>query len=187
MTERTLKTVEQAYEELAAPFAEEALSTDSSRGFDLCSVKAQYIIERLNDVCGVNGWRLEGEWTPQTDGGVLYLGRLSVFFDRFCDFSNAPGGTLNHYVEAVGFSDDKKNMGDSYKGARTDALSKSASSLGVANDVFKGNVKAPSKKAPAKAVAPSADTNGVAKDAKKPASFMNKNVSGAVTSNTTGF
>jgi len=171
---KKLKTVDQAYQELLEAFGEEALSTDNSRGFDLTSVKAQYIVERLNNVCGVNGWRLEGSWQPQEEGGVLYLGRLSIFFDRFCERPEGFTDTLNHYVETVGFSVDKKNLGDAYKGARTDALSKGAATLGVANEVFKGNVKPPSKTKPAvKAVASPAVAAKPA-DVKKPASFANK-------------
>ena len=46
-------------EALRAPFPAEALSADTSRGFELTSIKAAYVIERLNDVfgpCGI-GWR----------------------------------------------------------------------------------------------------------------------------------
>jgi hypothetical protein len=44
---------------LKAPFPSEALSSDTSRGFELTSIKAAFVIERLNEVfgpCGV-GWR----------------------------------------------------------------------------------------------------------------------------------
>ena len=44
---------------LWSPFPPEALSKDTSRGFELTSIKAAYVIERLNEVfglCGV-GWR----------------------------------------------------------------------------------------------------------------------------------
>ena len=44
---------------LKAPFPPESLSSDTSRGFELTSIKAAYVIERLNEVfgpCGI-GWR----------------------------------------------------------------------------------------------------------------------------------
>jgi hypothetical protein len=44
---------------LKAPFPPEALSSDTSRGFELTSIKAAFVIERLNEVfgpCGI-GWR----------------------------------------------------------------------------------------------------------------------------------
>jgi hypothetical protein len=56
---------------LRASFPAEALSADTSRGFELTSIKAAFVVERLNEVfgpCGT-GWRyahspfewLEGE------------------------------------------------------------------------------------------------------------------------------
>ena len=44
---------------IKAPFPSEALSSDTSRGFELTSIKAAFVIERLNEVfgpCGI-GWR----------------------------------------------------------------------------------------------------------------------------------
>lgn len=44
---------------IQAPFPPEALSSDTSRGFALTSIKALFVIERLNQVfrpCGI-GWR----------------------------------------------------------------------------------------------------------------------------------
>jgi hypothetical protein len=44
---------------LRAPFPAEALSADTSRGFELTSIKAAYVLERLNEVFGLcgTGWR----------------------------------------------------------------------------------------------------------------------------------
>jgi hypothetical protein len=44
---------------LRASFPAEALSADTSRGFELTSIKAAFVVERLNEVfgpCGT-GWR----------------------------------------------------------------------------------------------------------------------------------
>lgn len=131
MSDKIDTTVDMIYAGLTADFAQEALSIDSSRGFDLTSVKAQYVVERLNQVLGVLGWRFTGEYQEREDGGVLYFGKLYIMMEE-----GEP-----HVVEGVGFSAKKKNVGDTYKGARTDALSKAASMIGVANEVFKGNVK----------------------------------------------
>ena len=72
---------------LRASFPAEALSADNSRGFELTSIKAAFVVERLNEVfgpCGC-GWRymhspfewIEGEVLTEvalqfkeTDGGV---------------------------------------------------------------------------------------------------------------------
>jgi hypothetical protein len=125
------------YEKLKAPFPTEALSSDVSRGFTLTSVKAQYIVERLNDALGLGSWKLEGNY-EKIGNGVMFHGKLTV---EIC------GKTIQ--VENSGYAEPKENKksnaGDVYKSARTDCLSKCASWLGVANEVYKGNVQAPSK------------------------------------------
>lgn len=125
---------EQIYLRLRRNFNQDALTTDSSRGFKLTSVKAQYVVERLNEVLGLDGWSMEGSFNLGSSG-VLYTGKLKVHVK-----STRGDEEVNHEVEAIGFSMNKKNMGDSYKSARTDALSKAASWIGVANEVYKGNV-----------------------------------------------
>ena len=44
------------YAALSAEFPKEAMTEDSSRGFSMTSIKAQYVRERLNEVMGVDGW-----------------------------------------------------------------------------------------------------------------------------------
>lgn len=114
---------------LTAEFPEEALSIDDSRGFDLTSVKAQYVIERLNEVLGYGEWNFRGTY-ERTDRGVIFHGVLRIWVhDRW----------IEH--ESIGYSADKKNLGDTYKSARTDCMSKAASYFGVANSVFKGKIR----------------------------------------------
>lgn len=121
------------YEKLKAPFPREAYEEDKSRGFKMTSVKAQYIVERLNDVLGLGAWKLEGEF-EKCNSGALFHGKLTIKID-------------DHLIEVenTGFSPvntNKKNnnVGDVYKGARTDCLSKCCSWIGIANDVYKGKV-----------------------------------------------
>jgi hypothetical protein len=128
-------TDQEVYSKLTASFPSDAYSVDSSRGFDLTSVKAQYVVERLNEVFGFMNWTHTGEY-KEVEDGVLFLGTLSVTVNGKTNTQFAPG-----------FSKDKKNLGDAYKGAKTDSLSKSASMIGVANDVFKGLVSAKDVKA----------------------------------------
>lgn len=134
--------LKKVYEKLSAPFPAEAYSEDKSRGFALTSLKSQYAVERLNETVGIAGWAMKGEFT-ETDKGILYLGNLNLLVD----------GNIIHSVEAIGYSDNKKNVGDTYKSARTDALSKASSYVGLGNEMFKGNVSTSgkaSKSAPSK-------------------------------------
>jgi len=122
------------FEECKADFPDKAYAEDNSRGFPLTTLKAQYIIERLNVVFGINGWDLTGEFIDK-DKGVLFLGELKLFA------SKEGVKEILHTVDAVGYADNKKNMGDTYKSSRTDALSKAASFIGIGNDMFKGEIK----------------------------------------------
>lgn len=119
------------YQEFAKPFPKEAYGIDGSRGFDLVSIKAQFVIERLNEVVGIPNWHFDGEY-ENGQSGVMYKGKLTFF---------PKDEEMKHEVVGVGFSPMKKNIGDTFKSAATDCLCKSASRVGIGNDVFKGLVK----------------------------------------------
>ena len=62
---------------LRAPFPEEGLSADVSRGFELTSIRAAFVIERLNEAfgpCGI-GWRyVHGPFEElQSDSGRVEI------------------------------------------------------------------------------------------------------------------
>jgi hypothetical protein len=143
---------------LKAPFPMEALSADTSRGFELTSIKAAYVIERLNEVFGIcgTGWRyvhssfdwFEGEIV--TELALQYAAEGStagaLMWDaRHGDWTFLPGSTgWSSPVFAVG----GRKMGkggvpftDARKSAVTDGLTKAASMLGVGHEVFKGLVR----------------------------------------------
>ena len=119
-------------EALEEPFPNEAMTVDSSRGFALTSIKPQYLIERLNHVIGLGNWSHGGEYET-VEGGVIFKGAI---------VATIGGKQVRQF--AVGFGKTGKNVGDTYKSAKTDSLSKCVSYLGVGNDVFKGLVSAES-------------------------------------------
>jgi hypothetical protein len=129
MGDPDLENEKALFEKLRAPFSKDAYSQDTSRGFALTSLKAQYVVERLNEVLGFMNWSHGGEYELQEDGSVLFKGALVVNLD----------GRTNRFF-GVGYAAKKKNIGDAYKGAKTDSLSKCASQIGVGNDAFKGLV-----------------------------------------------
>lgn len=126
----------EVYKKLIADFSDEALSIDSSRGFDLTSIKSQYIVERLNEVFGVEGWK--ADYTVQLkDETGIYMKCVII--------ANINDGKDVIQRSAFGGSPMKKNPGDTIKSAMTDSLSKAASHIGIGNEVFKGKVKPPAK------------------------------------------
>jgi hypothetical protein len=107
---------------LKAPLPPEAVSPIPERP-GLSAIKVIYVVERLNDVFGLNGWRVRND--------VVESGRMVVVKATL----TAP--TFGISIEQYG-GNDNPDRGDAYKGACTDALSKCASYLGVGMDVYKG-------------------------------------------------
>jgi len=121
------------YKKLTADFQPEAMSKDMSRGFELTSIKAQYVVERLNEVFGVEGWK--------ADYVVQLLDKEQGCVVKCVLIANINDGEKVIQRSAFGGSEIKKNIGDTIKSAMTDALSKTASHIGIGNEVFKGKVK----------------------------------------------
>lgn len=132
---------EELYKKLTADFPKEAYSADRTReSITLTSLKAQYVVERLNEVIGIGNWALHGTW-KDVDDGILYIGSLEY------SIPDTDGKMTTHATGDVpGFAGtDKESSGDAYKSARTDCLSKAASYLGIGNEMYKGNVAPPER------------------------------------------
>ena len=92
----------------------------------LTSIKGIYVTERFNEVFGVGGWRVKVEFVERKEDAVV----VKVIFE-------VPEKDI--YYECYG-GNNNKDLGDAYKGATTDALTKIGSYLGVGLEVFKGKV-----------------------------------------------
>jgi hypothetical protein len=152
---------------IQAPFPPEALSADTSRGFELTSIKAAFVIERLNQVfgpCGI-GWRYAHspfEEVQTHDGRVEIIAEVALQF-RFAATNDCTGcdravwdaqandwafrNSNNDWSEPI-FAAGGKSVGkggaaftDARKSAVTDGLTKAASMIGIGADVFKGLVR----------------------------------------------
>jgi hypothetical protein len=166
-------------------FPPEAYSADNSRGFELTSIKAAYIMERLNDVFGVcgTGWRYAyAPFSMETSGGSdevmteiavqFYVGDGGYGFARWEGMGwtyPETGDWSAPIFSAGGKHVVKGRFTDARKSAITDGLTKAASMLGIGHDVFKGKVRAgkqpkqpppqrkQTKKAPPQKKAPAAE------------------------------
>ena len=154
---------------LKSPFPSEALSADTSRGFELTSIKAAYVIERLNEVfglCGI-GWRyVHGPFEEvHTDSGRVEIvtevalqyrfpatddcaGNDPVVWDAQAGNWAFPNGHSNHDWSEPILACGGKGLGkgsaiitDARKSAVTDGLTKAASIIGIGHEVFKGQVR----------------------------------------------
>jgi hypothetical protein len=151
---------------IKAPFPPEALSKDTSRGFELTSIKAAFVIERLNEVfgpCGI-GWRyVHSPFETITGDGKMEVVTEVAFQYRFDATNDCTGcdpavwdaqakdlafrnGASNHdWSEPIlacgGKQIVKERVTDARKSAVTDGLTKAASMIGVGHQVFKGQVR----------------------------------------------
>ena len=113
---------------LREDFPKEALSKDTSRGFELTSIKAMYVIERLNDCFGIFGWCYDWRDMTSRDGEWNCIVELRVLM----------GDDVRTIKQYGGKRVIKNNHADALKSAVTDGLTKCASVLGVGHSVFKG-------------------------------------------------
>ena len=154
---------------IQTPFPPEALSADTSRGFELTSIKAAFVIERLNAVfgpCGT-GWRYvhspfeeihtdSGRTEIVTEVALQYRFNATndcvgcdkvVWNAQTADWAFRNGASNNDWSEPI-FACGGKSVGkggapftDARKSAVTDGLTKGASVIGIGADVFKGLVR----------------------------------------------
>ena len=104
------------------PLPAEAVSPNPLKP-GLSAIKVIYVVERLNDVFGLNGWHMDNE---VVETGRMVVVRATLAIPKYGIAIEQFGGN------------DNPDRGDAYKGACTDALSKCASYLGIGMEVYKG-------------------------------------------------
>ena len=119
----TKKLSPKQIELLKKPLPKEAVSKHPTKTY-LSSIKAIYVVERINDVFGIGSWQLDSTHISTTNRMVVVQATLTI-----PDY----GIKLQSYG-----GNDNTDLGDAFKGATTDALTKIGSMLNIAMDVFKG-------------------------------------------------
>lgn len=109
--------------QLSLPLPAEAVTPHPTKKF-LSSIKSIYVTERLNEVFGVGRWRIETDAVEKQERMVVVKLKFTI-------------PDYGIYYECYG-GNDNPDLGDAYKGATTDAITKVASWLGIGADVFKG-------------------------------------------------
>jgi len=123
---------------LQKPLPAAAISKHPTKTY-LSSIKAIYVTERLNEVFGIGSWRFESRFVEKIDGMIVVYSTL--FIPEYGIELSSFGGNDNG-----GSSNKNFDLGDAYKGASTDALTKICSWLEIGIDVFKGFGSAPAPK-----------------------------------------
>jgi len=110
-------------EALAKPLPAEAVSQHPTKPY-LSSIKAIYVVDRLNEVFGTGRWFQTNK--PMDSDGKMKVVHSTLEIPEY-------GIKLENFG-----GNDNVDEGDAWKGAATDALTKMASYLGIGMDVFKG-------------------------------------------------
>lgn len=132
----TKRITQEMYEALKKPLPAEAVKQHPTKTF-LSSIKAIYVTERLNDVFGCGSWQLKTEHLTTTDKSMVVV-KVTFEIPEYGVYYESFGGNDNGGENSKNF-----DLGDAYKGATTDAITKIGSYLGIAIDVFKGNSPKP--------------------------------------------
>lgn len=109
---------------LKAPLPKEAVKPHPTKSY-LSSIKAIYVVERLNDVFGIGGWFIDNTVVKEEGKWVVVKST----------FTAPEYGVV---IKDIFGGNDNADMGDAYKGACTDALTKIGSYLYIGMDVYKG-------------------------------------------------
>lgn len=128
---------------LAAPFPEEAIErTDgrvTGRGYDTSGIKYQYVVDRINEVLGVGGFRTHR--TTAIKGATSAKGR--PVFEALCEVRLELGewkdGVFVVFAEAYGDGGHTAmTEADARKGAFTNGFKKAAAMFGAGRDAYRG-------------------------------------------------
>jgi hypothetical protein len=114
---------EEKKQALCRPLPSEAVTPHQTKSY-LSSIKPIYVTERLNEVFGVGAWRVEVDKVDRDNKMVVVKVKFTI-----------PAYGIEY--ECYG-GNDNADLGDAYKGATTDAITKIASWLGIGAEVFRG-------------------------------------------------
>jgi hypothetical protein len=115
---------------LQAPLPKEAVKKHPTKTY-LSSIKAIYVVERLNQVFGIGSWKLKSSVINDKSSMIVVSTCLTI--PEYGIELESFGGNDNGGENSKNF-----DLGDAYKGATTDALTKICSYLEIGMDVFKG-------------------------------------------------
>lgn len=133
------------YAALAAPFPEEAIErTDGARtgrGYDTTGVKYQYVVDRLNEVLGVGGFRTERTITVRPITTAKGRPAFEAIAEVRLELGAWTDGQFQVFAQAWGDGGHTAmSESDARKGAYTSALKKAAGFVGPGRDAYRGTI-----------------------------------------------
>ena len=125
------KVTKEMREALRMPLPVGAVTKHPTKTF-LSSIKAIYVTERLNEVFGTGAWQIKVNHVTTTEKSMVVV-KVEFSIPEYGIYFECYGGNDNGGENSKNF-----DLGDAYKGATTDALTKIGSYLEIGIDVFKG-------------------------------------------------
>jgi hypothetical protein len=133
------------YKQLSQPFPEEAIERTDGRqtgkGYSTTGIKAQFIINRLNEVLGIGGWRTHRKVVVKE----LTTNSGRKAFEAVCDLVLELGewvdGTFVPFAEALADGGHiSMSEADARKGSFSNALKKAAAAFGAGWQAYAGTI-----------------------------------------------
>lgn len=133
------------YQQLSQPFPEEAIERTDGRvtgkGYSTTGIKAQFIINRLNEVLGIGGWRTHRKITVRE----LTTNSGRKAYEAVCDLVLELGewidGTFVPFAEALADGGHvSTSEADARKGSFSNALKKAAAAFGAGRQAYEGTI-----------------------------------------------
>lgn len=131
------------YRRLAEPFPEEAIERTKAsvtrRGYDTTGVKYQYIVNRLNEVLGVGGFRVERDFSVREKQTRKGYDMIEATCDLVMQLGQWVDGAFVPFAEATGTGGHTSAIeADARKGAFTNGFKKTAAFFGCGWRAYAG-------------------------------------------------
>lgn len=118
------KITKEQEQQLCQPLPAEAKKKHPSKSY-LTTINSIYVTERLNKVFGTGAWQIKSEIIDNSGKMIVVKTTLTI-------------PEYGIYYECFG-GNDNADLGDAYKGAVTDAITKIGSWLGIGAEVWKNH------------------------------------------------
>ncbi|MFQ5532131.1 MAG: Rad52/Rad22 family DNA repair protein, partial [Candidatus Nanoarchaeia archaeon] len=138
---KEIKEKNNLYQLLSAPLPAEAIEHApkeiTRKGYDTTGYQYQYVVERLNEVCGIKGWSFEYKILKEEEGTRGKYDKK--YYEVTVEVKLII--TVSQEMSHVGIGGHRAEMyADALKGAITGGFKKAAAFYGIGQDAYKGTI-----------------------------------------------
>ena len=133
------------YAALAAPFPESTIERSdgqrTGRGYDTTGIKYQFVVNRLNEVLGVGGYRAARTITVKETTTAKGRPAFEAICEIKLELGEWVGGEFLAFAETLGDGGHTSTSeADARKGSYTNAFKKAAAFVGVGRQAYEGTL-----------------------------------------------